>query len=432
VTEVTVEAVEAVNGDLSVPGDKSMSHRALILGALAQGKSRISNLSPADDVARTADCLRACGASIGRIEEHALILAGRGPGRSLAPPATVLDCGNSGTTARLLAGALAGHELTARLDGDASLRRRPMRRVAEPLETMGASLRTTGSGTLPLTLKGHSRLRAIDYRMPVASAQVKSAVLLAALSADGRTSVEEPAQTRDHTERMLRMCGVPVSVAEGRVEIEPADLAPFDLEIPGDTSSAAFFLALAASRTGWRVRCRRLTLNPGRTGVLDVLIAMGAQVEVSVLQPAGGVEPQGDVEVCGTDLVAATIGGGLVARCIDELPVLAVVATQAAGETVIRDAAELRNKESDRIAAVAAGLAAMGADCRAFEDGMAIRGPTRLRAATLDSSGDHRLAMAWAVAGLLADRASGKTRICGAECVSVSYPGFFADLRRLT
>jgi 3-phosphoshikimate 1-carboxyvinyltransferase len=282
-----------------------------------------------------------------------------------------------------------------------------------------------------MTVEGRRPLRAITFEPPVASAQVKTAVLLAGLFADGPTTVLEPAATRDHTERLLELCGIEVASGEGRVTVTPGALQPFGLSIPGDISSAAFFLCLAAAREGWRVRCPEVGLNPGRDGVIEVLRAMGASVDVLEREPAGGVEPVGDVEVRGGPLHGTRIGGALVPRLIDELPVIAVLATQAEGVTEIRDAAELRTKESDRIARLAEGLRRMGAACETLPDGLVIEGPTRLVPAAVDAAGDHRLAMAFAVAGCLA---AGRelTHIAGAESVAISYPGFFEDLAALS
>ena len=423
-----VEPVARVAGEVVVGGDKSISHRALLLGALARGRSFVNNLSAAADVESTAACLRACGGSVRPFGDGRVSLDGAGVGRSLRSPAAPLDCGNSGTTMRLLSGVLAAHPLEAVLDGDASLRRRPMDRVAQPLRLMGAEVTTTAGGTAPLRLRGRSPLRGVEVSLPVASAQLKSAVLLAALGADRPTTVVEPAASRDHTERLLGLCGVPLTVDGCRITVTPAEVEPFGLRIPGDLSSAAFLLGLAAPRHGSAVRCPGITLNPGRTGVLEVLSAMGAEVDVTETEPAGGVEPVGDVVVRGAPLHGVVIAGDAVPRCIDELPLLAVLATQAEGTTSIRDAAELRAKESDRLAALVAGLRAMGARVEEFADGMAIEGPCRLRGTELDAQGDHRLAMAWAVAGCLAD---GPTTVLGGDTVAVSYPGFFADLRRL-
>lgn len=421
-----------IDGEVTVPGDKSISHRALILGALAEGRSYVGNLSPAADVESTATVLRACGGAVRPFGDGRASMDGRGMGRTLRTPDSILDCGNSGTTMRLVAGALAGHDLTATLDGDPSLKRRPMGRVADPLRRMGATVTTGPDGRPPVTIEGRPTLRGIEYTPPVASAQLKSAVLLAALAADGPTTVVEATPTRDHTERMLRMCGVSVAAVGGRIVLTPAPLQPFGLRVPGDLSSAAFFLALAAPRRGWRITTPNVTLNPGRTGVLDALRAMGADLTVEDHEPAGGVEPAGTVTVEGAPLHGTVIAGDLVPRCIDELPVLAVLATQAEGITEIRDAEELRVKESDRIALTVQGLRALGADVEELPDGLVVSGPTPLQPAAVDSHGDHRLAMAWAVAGSLAIAGAGVTVIDGAEAVAVSYPMFFDDLAELT
>ncbi|HEV7677841.1 MAG TPA: 3-phosphoshikimate 1-carboxyvinyltransferase [Candidatus Dormibacteraeota bacterium] len=427
-----VAPAQRVDGEVTVPGDKSISHRALILGALAMGRSYVGGLSPAADVESTASCLRACGGAVRSFGDGRVSLDGAGMGRTLREPDGLLDCGNSGTTMRLLTGVLAGHDVNVRLDGDPSLRRRPMGRVAEPLRRMGAVVETGYDGRPPLSVRGRSLLRPIEFVSPVASAQLKSAVMLAGLAAGGPTTVVEPSATRDHTERMLRMCGVDVSVGAGRITMTPAPLQPFGMRVPGDLSSAAFFLALAAARRGWRVTCPNVTLNPGRTGFLDALEAMGARLTVEEGEAAGGVEPVGTVTVEGGDLRATRIDGELIPRCIDELPVLAVLATQAHGVTQIRDAAELRVKESDRIALVVEGLRALGADVEELPDGLVITGPTRLQPAAVDSHGDHRLAMAWGIAGSLAVAGAGVTVIDDADAVTVSYPAFFDDLAQLT
>jgi 3-phosphoshikimate 1-carboxyvinyltransferase len=433
VSAISIGPAARIHGEVQVPGDKSISHRALLLGAMARGRSYVGNLSPSADVASTADCLRACGGAVRPFGDGRVSLDGAGAGHSLRSPTDVLDCGNSGTTMRLLAGVLAAHDIAATLDGDASLRRRPMERVAEPLRRMGAVVHTTPSGgTAPLRLRGRVPLDGIEYQPPVASAQLKSAVLLAGLGASSPTTVIEQVATRDHTERMLRLCGQQVDVAFGRITLSPAPLAPFGMRVPGDLSSAAFLLALAAGRPGGTVRCPGVTLNPGRTGVLEVLAAMGAQVTVEPGEPAGGVEPSGDVEILGQSLRATVIAADMVARCIDEIPVLAVLATQAEGVTEIRDAAELRVKESDRIAELAAGLRDLGATVEELADGLVIHGPAVLHPTRLNAHGDHRLAMAWAVAASLVRNGEAETVIDGAEVVAVSYPQFFDDLRRLT
>ena len=429
-TQERVPPARLIDGEINVPGDKSISHRALILGALAKGRTYIGNASPAADVLATAACLRDCGAWVRDFPPVRYALDGAGAG-SLRSPDGALDCANSGTTMRLLAGALAGSDCDAILDGDPSLRRRPMMRVVDPLRAMGAEIEASPQGTAPLRVRGRRSLESLTWHSPVASAQVKSAILLAALSADQPTTVIEPVPTRDHTERMLRMCGVEVVSSGSEVTVHPGPLQPFGLRIPGDLSSAAFFLALAASRPGWRMRCPGVSLNPGRTGMLAVLEAMGATVRVEENDPAGGVEPVGDVEVLGSPLHGVTISGPMTVRSIDEIPIIAVLASQADGDTEIHDAAELRNKESDRIAVLVTGLRLLGVPCESSADGLIIHGPARLRPARLDAAGDHRFAMAWAIAAALVPEGGGDTLVDGADAAAVSYPGFFTDLGRL-
>jgi 3-phosphoshikimate 1-carboxyvinyltransferase len=431
VIQERIAPVAGVDGEVMVPGDKSISHRALILGALAKGRTYIGNASPAADVLATADCLRACGVWVRDFPPSRYALDGAGVGVGLRTPDSVLDCVNSGTTMRLLAGMLAGSDIEATLDGDASLRRRPMMRVVEPLRAMGAEAEPSPAGTAPLRMRGRRPLTALTWTSPVASAQVKSAILLAGLSADGPTTVIEPVPTRDHTERMLAMCGVEVVTSGAEVTVHPGPLEPFGLRVPGDLSSAAFFLALAASRPGWRVRCPGVGLNPGRTGILSVLEAMGASVVVEEREPAGGVEPIGDVEVRGTALHGVTISGSLTVRCIDELPIIAVLASQADGDTEIRDAGELRNKESDRLAILETGLRSLGVPCESTSETLTVHGPVRLRAAHLDAGGDHRFAMAWAIAAALVPAGGGDSVIDDAGAAAVSYPSFFTDLAQL-
>jgi 3-phosphoshikimate 1-carboxyvinyltransferase len=431
VTDERVSPAARVDAEVNVPGDKSMSHRALLLGAQAKGRSYIGNASPAADVNATAACLRACGAWVRDFPPGRFALDGAGVGISLRSPESVLECVNSGTTMRLLAGVLAGTDCEATLDGDASLRRRPMARVVDPLRAMGAEVTASPNGTAPLRVRGHRALHGLTWHSPVASAQVKSAILLAALSAEAPSTVVEPLPTRDHTERMLRMCGVDVTSEGSAVTMRPGEVQPFGFRIPADISSAAFFLALAASRPGWRMRCPGVGTNPGRTGILTVLELMGAEVLLTERDPAGGVEPVGDVEVRGAPLHGVTISEALTVRCIDELPVIAVLATQADGDTEIRDAAELRGKEVDRIAVLETGLRALGASCESSADSLVIHGPSQLRAARLDAAGDHRLAMAWAIAAALVSGGGGESIITGAEVAAVSYPAFFDDLARV-
>ena len=412
-----------IRARLRVPGDKSISHRALILNALAEGSCLVTGLAPGLDVRSTAEALAALGAKLEPGPAGAMRVAGP---ESWQARATV-DCGNSGTTARLLLGALASRAREAVvLDGDASLRRRPMARVARPLATMGAEIVEKGDeGRLPLEVRGRP-LRGATHRLEVASAQVKSAILLAGIAADGATTVEEPSPSRDHTERMLRAMGARIESIPGRVRLDPGPIEAVDVAVPGDLSSAAFFLALAAA-SGGEAMVDEVGLNPGRTGFLDLLARMGAEV---VVDPDDGgtsaeVEPRGRVTVRAEGLRAIDVTAVDVPRAIDELPLLAVVATRADGETRVTGADELRVKESDRIAAIVDGLASMGADIESLADGFVVRGPTPLAGSALDARGDHRIAMALAVAASLA---AGPSTLAGAEWVDVSYPGFFDAL----
>jgi 3-phosphoshikimate 1-carboxyvinyltransferase len=420
-----VEPAKRVAGELRVPGDKSIAHRALMLATLAQGESWIGGLPEGEDVAATVACLRGLGATVQRGGGAARI---RGAGlRSFSTPHGSLDCANSGTTMRLLLGLLAGSWVSATLDGDPSLRRRPMARVVDPLASMGASIESS-DGHAPLAVRGR-QLQGRRHVLPLPSAQVKSALLLAGLSASGPTTIVEPVATRDHTECLLRAMGTDVRQTKGEVEIRPSHqpLRPIELAIPGDFSSAAFWMAAAASRPGGSVRIRDVGLNPTRTAFLALLQAMGAEVEVELEN--GGVEPHGTVTVVGRLLRAVALRAADVAAAIDEIPVLLVLATQAEGLTTVDGAGELRVKESDRIATMAEGLRRMGAVVDERADGVSIHGPVALQGANVDGHGDHRIAMALAVAGL---SASGPTSINDADSVAISYPNFFADLRELT
>jgi 3-phosphoshikimate 1-carboxyvinyltransferase len=436
-----ISPVRRLKGAVRVPGDKSISHRALIFGALADGAVRIENLSPARDVAHTAMCLHALGIAVQPLTP---LLPSPSQGRGargedepsgrlihnatgFSRPSHALDAGNSGTTMRLLAGLLAGQDFTATLTGDASLQRRPMSRVIEPLTQMGAKIESN-EGFAPLTITGQ-RLRGIRYKLPVASSQVKSALLLAGLHARGVTTVIEPSPTRDHSERMLRYLGVSVETINGAVSV-PGGARPQakPILVPGDFSSAAFFLIAGALVPDAQITIENVGINPTRTGLLDVLREMGAQVSVHNVREIAH-EPQGDLSVKTSELRGVEIGGTLIPRMIDELPVLAICATQAHGLTVIHDAQELRVKETDRIRAVAENLKKMGAQIEERPDGWVIPGPQQLHGAVLDSFGDHRIAMAFAIAGLIAQ---GETVIAGAEWVDISYPGFFDDLERVS
>jgi 3-phosphoshikimate 1-carboxyvinyltransferase len=413
----TVRRARSVQGSVKVPGDKSISHRALILGSIATGASTIHGLSPGADVQSTDACLRALGVEIEEVAVH-----GRGM-RGLRAASGPLDCGNSGTTMRLLAGLLAAQEFESELVGDESLSRRPMDRVVKPLREMGATVDWP-----PLRVGGEAKVHGIEYATPVPSAQVKSAILLAGLYADGETAVVEPVRTRDHTEVMLASMGATVVVDGLRVAVKCAEhLRPLHIHVPGDFSSAAFWI-VAGGLAGGDVRLLGVGVNPTRSALADLLVSIGFRIDRSNVRFEGG-EPVADLRVRrADDLRPVDVDAALAAQMIDELPVLAVVATQAAGRSVIAGAAELRVKESDRLYAMEAGLSAMGADIVASEDGWVIHGPRRLEGARVDSAGDHRVAMALAIAGLIAD---GKTEIEGAESVEISYPGFFDDVEQL-
>ncbi|MEE8390139.1 MAG: 3-phosphoshikimate 1-carboxyvinyltransferase [Anaerolineae bacterium] len=412
-------------GRARVPGDKSISHRALLLGALAEGASQVSGFLPSGDCLATLACLRALGIEAdcpNPTEAHddaTLTVHGRGL-RGLQAPTEPLNCIRSGTTMRLLAGILAGQAFESTLTGELQLLRRPMQRITEPLGQMGAEIEDT-DGHAPLTVRGR-QLRGYDHTLTVASAQVKSALLLAGLHADGPTIVRQPGPARDHTERMLAAMGAIIEVSDLIVTLapSPSPLIPLTLTIPGDISSAAFPLVAAVLVPNSEITIENVGVNPTRTGLLGVLRAMGAEIVLENEREEGG-EPMADVTIRTSRLAGVEVGGDTVVRMIDEFPVLAVAATQAHGTTRVRDAGELRVKETDRIAAIVAGLRALGARIDPLPDGFIIEGPTPLHGATVDSHGDHRLAMALAVAGLIAE---GKVVIQNAECIADSFPGF--------
>ncbi len=407
-----------LRGRLHVDADKSISHRALLLGGLAEGKTRISNLLRCEDCESTRRAIEALGVPV-TDEGPDVVVRGGGP-LGLEPPSDAIDCGNSGTTMRLLAGVLAGQTFNSTLAGDASLSRRPMARIIDPLRAMGADISGTAENTAPLRIKG-SRLHGALHHLAVASAQVKSCLLLAGLLAEGSTTVVERAPSRDHTERMLAYFGARVLSHDGRHEIRGAQLLEARrVEVCGDISSAAFFLVAAAIVQGSEITLPGVGVNPTRTGILDVLLSMGALPEQSNGREQAN-EPVADVSISSARLAGIEIGGPLIPRLIDEIPVLAVAATRARGKTQIRDASELRVKETDRIAAIVEELSKMGARIRATDDGLIVEGRTHLSGAEVDSHGDHRIAMALAVAALAA---SGTTRIRGAECIDISFPGF--------
>ena len=431
-----------IETEITVPPDKSISHRAVLLASLSNGPCTITNFLEGEDCRSTVQAMRQMGVFIESPEPGTLIVEGTS-GR-LTKPFGDIDCGNSGTTMRLMAGILAGQNFRARMIGDHSLSKRPMKRVIDPLGEMGAVLHAEGEKSCPpLVVEGGHELHAITYRLPVASAQVKSAVLLAGLFAKGTTTVIENLRSRDHTERMFefflikskreeiwenndspknrRLVEIRTSVEGGQV------LESMDFTVPGDISSAAFWLVAAAAQPGSRLLVKDVGLNPTRTGIIDVLVRMGARIR-EVIETSLHGEPVGNIDIKGTTLQATTICGAEIPNVIDEIPIIAVAAALANGTTIIRDAAELRVKETDRIAAVAANLRAMGVTVEEFPDGMAVTGGAKLTGATLPCHGDHRIAMAFAIAGLFAE---GETIIEDTSCVNTSYPGFAEALRQM-
>jgi 3-phosphoshikimate 1-carboxyvinyltransferase len=430
---VIIHRAKQIRGQVLMPGDKSISHRAAMFAALADGTTSVKNFASSTDCAATLSCLEALGVAIER-DENAVTINGVGVD-GLREPQAPLDCGNSGTTMRLLAGILAGQNFKSTLTGDDSLRSRPMERIIEPLRMMGANI-DADHGRAPLVIGGHRGLSPISYELLVASAQVKSCILLAGLWAEGRTEVIENQITRDHTERMLRSFGVQIETGKAEREGEharfaavngPARLTAGQFLIPGDISSAAYFVAAAALLPGSSLEIPDVGVNPTRAIFLTQLRELGLNVEITGAR-ADNFEPVGTIRVQGTAKQAVgsdspmIIRGLVVPQLIDELPLLAVVGSQVTGGIEIRDAAELRVKESDRIATTALNLRAMGASVEEFEDGLRVTGPTRLRGARIEPRGDHRIAMAFTVAGLIAE---GETEIANHDCVGVSFPEFF-------
>jgi 3-phosphoshikimate 1-carboxyvinyltransferase len=418
---VVVRPARNVAGSLRLPGDKSISHRYAMLAAIAEGTTRLENFSTGADCASTLGCVKALGVDWQR-DGNAVVV--RGSGLKLQSPASFLDCGNSGSTMRMLSGILAGQEFASELTGDESLSRRPMARIIAPLEMMGARITAQNGGRPPLHVTG-GKLKAITYNMPVASAQVKSCLLFAGLFASGETAVIEPVRTRDHGELALRAFGAELTQTGNETRIKGGQkLRAIEAEIPGDISSAAFFLCAAALFPGAQLVIEGLLLNPTRARLLDILILLGVGISVTQLEEQDG-ELRGTVKVEGRRLGEITIAGADTAALIDEIPVLAAIAPYTTGGIEIRDARELRVKESDRIAAIAGNLRVMEAQVEEREDGLKIPGGQKLRGAQVDSLGDHRIAMAFAVAAL---RAEGETVIRGADAAIISYPGFFDAL----
>ena len=417
---LVVRRPASFGGSIRVPADKSLTHRAYMFGAIASGESIVRRPLRGDDCEATLRCLAQMGLSYEWRFDTEIVLK---PAKNWHSPHATLDCGNSGTTIRLVSGLIASRAIEATMVGDPSLSKRPMRRIAEPLRQMGAVVE---GETPPLFIKGSDSLNALDFHSPVASAQVKSCVLLAGLRANGTTTVSEPAKSRDHTERMLRACGIDVVTNDLSVSVVGGqDFDGFEFEVPGDISSAAFFMAAGAMIPEAQIELLGVGVNPTRTGIFDVFERAGLSVLFDNERQSLG-EPVADVFVRHAGIgMPFEIGGDLVPRLLDEIPILAVLATQLDGVSKIRDTEELRVKESDRIEAVAKGLKAMGAEVETYSDGLDVSGPVRLRGTTIDAANDHRIAMAFAIAGLVSD---GETVIEGAESIATSYPDFERDL----
>src|ERR1700691_2747173 len=427
-SQIVVRPARNVRGSVSLPGDKSISHRYAMLAAIADGASRLENYSTGADCASTLGCLRSLGVKWERKgkDDAGNIIEVQGSALSLTAPSLPLDCGNSGSTIRMLSGILAGQAFVSEMAGDESLSRRPMERVITPLTAMGAEIQSKGSRP-PLRITGRA-LRGITYRMPVASAQVKTCLLFAGLLANGETQIAEPLRTRDHGEIALRAFGAQVQPKGTDVSIRGGQrLQGIQARIPGDISSAAFFLCAAALFPGSQLTVTSLLMNPTRARLLDILMQLGLQISVTHMDELHG-ELVGTLQVQGGNLRSATIAGADTAALIDEIPVLAAIAPYTEQGIEVRDAKELRVKESDRIASIATNLRAMGAELEEREDGLKIPGGQSLRGAELESFGDHRIAMAFSIAAL---RAQGETLIRGSECAAISYPAFFSTLESL-
>ena len=416
----------SLSGEITVPGDKSISHRSIMFGSIAEGCTTVSGFLLGDDCLSTIDCFRKLGVNI-ELTGTDVVINSEGMD-NWQEPLDILYTGNSGTTTRLMLGLLAGSNIHSILNGDASIGKRPMKRVITPLQEMGAHItgRMDGQYT-PLAIKG-CPLRAIEYTMPVASAQVKSAILLAGLRAEGTTIIHEKDISRDHTERMLRQFGADIKVENGTVSYNGGQkIHATHINVPGDISSAAFFLVAGAIAENSEIILRNVGLNPTRTGIIDVLLEMGANMEI-IEDDKVAAEPTGTIIIRSSELVGTTIDGELIPRLIDEIPIIALLATKAKGKTVIRDAAELKVKETDRITAVVEELKKLGANIEATDDGMIIHGENQLHGALLKTYGDHRIGMMGAIAALIAD---GTVQLDDVDCIAVSYPTFFEDVKKL-
>jgi len=416
----------SLSGDITIPGDKSISHRSIMFGSIAEGRTTVSGFLLGEDCLSTIDCFRKLGVTIELNGNNVVIDS---PGISgWKEPADILDTGNSGTTTRLMAGILAGSEVFSVMTGDESIAKRPMQRVTGPLRLMGANISGREDAKFtPLAISG-TTLKSIHYEMPVASAQVKSAILLAALRAEGNTTIIESITSRDHTERMMRQFGVNISTDDRRITLEGGQkLMPTHVTVPGDISSAAFFLVATAIAKDSQLTLRPVGLNPTRDGIIEVMQNMGASMEITMEQTKDA-EPSGIIKISSSQLTGTIIEGDVIPRLIDEIPIIALLATQAQGKTIIRDAEELKVKETDRIAAVVETLKKLGANIEATDDGMIIEGPTPLRGGEVDSFGDHRIGMMAAIASLITE---GSVVLTNSECISISYPDFFEHMQEI-
>ena len=425
--ELVLEKVNKLTGKIFVPGDKSISHRSLILGSISRGETRVYNLLNSLDCLKTLECMQALGAEIELDEDISVKIKSKGL-YGLKEPKDILDVGNSGTTIRLLAGLLSGQNFYSVLNGDNSIRKRPMKRVVQPLRLMGANIWGRENGQLaPLSIKGR-KLNPLYYTLPVASAQVKSALLLAGLYTTGETVISEPLSTRDHTERMLETMQADIKISPPKIKIKGGiELRSTDIFIPGDISSAAYFIAAASILRGSQIIIKQVGVNPTRTGVIEILKKMGTKIDILNYQIKSN-EPRADLKIEYSELKGIEIKEEMVPLLIDELPLIAVVASQAKGKTVVSGAKELRVKETDRIKAIVSELKKMGVDIKEKEDGFIVEGPSKLKGAVCESYNDHRIAMSLAVAALLAE---GKTGIRNSECIEISFPGFEKTLQNL-
>ncbi|MBQ6554686.1 MAG: 3-phosphoshikimate 1-carboxyvinyltransferase [Firmicutes bacterium] len=423
--DITIKPINKINAVITVPGDKSISHRAVMFGSIAKGDTEISGFLTGDDCMSTISCFKKLGIDIETNGENVLV-HGKGL-HGLTAPTELLDVGNSGTTIRLISGLLSGQDFNCRLNGDASIQKRPMNRVIKPLSQMGAKIASTNDGYAPLEITG-AKLKGIEYHMPVASAQVKSSILLASLYAEGETVVIEDMPSRDHTEIMLNYFGADIKNENGRITSRPVkELYGKPLTVPGDISSAAFFIAAALLTPNSEITITNVGINKTRTGIIDAFLEMGADIKITNERLAGG-EPVGDLVVKTSKLKAITLGGDIIPRMIDEIPVFVVAALAAEGTTVVKDAQELKVKESNRIATMTEELGKMGAKITETEDGMIIEGGQTLTGGTVYSHLDHRVAMSAAIAAL---NAKGETTITDADCVGISFPNFYELLNSL-